>query len=119
MALHNVCQLIATVEFNESNGDEYRKKLFEGIDIFLQCRNLSSFKEKLSSNCSPIQTISCSDNKKAIELSEILFQKGFDLRPIRFPSVPKGKERLRICLHACNLKSEIEMLFESLEKYYL
>lgn len=35
---------------------------------------------------------------------------GFDVKPIRSPTVPKGKERLRICLHSFNTREEIQGL---------
>ena len=33
--------------------------------------------------------------------------KGFDVKPILSPTVPKGKERLRLCLHNYNSREEI------------
>mgnify|MGYP000255664636 CR=1 FL=1 len=35
--------------------------------------------------------------------AEMLYQ----LKPILSPTVPKGKERLRFCLHSYNIKEEI------------
>ncbi|TDL25764.1 PLP-dependent transferase [Rickenella mellea] len=43
-------------------------------------------------------------------LSEHLRDKGFNARPISWPTVPKGKDRIRICLHAGNTKDEVESL---------
>lgn len=31
-------------------------------------------------------------------------------RPITWPTVPKGKDRVRVCLHAGNTEQEVEML---------
>ncbi len=36
--------------------------------------------------------------------------KGIDVRPVLSPTVPKGSERIRICLHSFNIKSEIDAL---------
>ena len=31
-------------------------------------------------------------------------------RPITWPTVPKGKDRVRVCLHAANSKADVERL---------
>lgn len=43
-----------------------------------------------------------------------LAESGYDVKAILSPTVPKGKERLRICLHAYNSLEEIEGLFNRL-----
>ena len=35
-------------------------------------------------------------------------------RPITWPTVPKGKDRVRVCLHAGNSWSEIDRLIEAI-----
>ena len=35
---------------------------------------------------------------------------GLNVRPITWPTVPKGKERVRICLHAKNSFEEVDLL---------
>jgi 8-amino-7-oxononanoate synthase len=40
---------------------------------------------------------------------------GLDIRPIVSPTVPKGKERLRICLHEFNTETEILKIFDVLK----
>ena len=35
-------------------------------------------------------------------------------RPITWPTVPKGKDRVRVCLHAGNSWSEIDGLIEAI-----
>jgi 8-amino-7-oxononanoate synthase len=39
------------------------------------------------------------DNTRAAELSEMMWNKGFDVRAIRPPTVPPGTARLRICVN--------------------
>jgi len=64
---------------------------------------------------SPIQWILASGNKKAIALSEFLRSEGFEVRPILSPTVPAGKERLRVCIHAFNSREEISKLVKVVE----
>ncbi|RAK02115.1 8-amino-7-oxononanoate synthase [Larkinella arboricola] len=45
-----------------------------------------------------------------------LQQAGFDIRPILSPTVPAGRERLRICLHAFNSENEIDRLVQTLQE---
>ena len=59
---------------------------------------------------SPIQGIVMGDNFKTKLLATHLFGKGFFVRPILSPTVPAGKERIRICLHSFNTANEIDNL---------
>lgn len=52
------------------------------------------------------------DNKKSVDLSNKLIEKGFYILPIRYPTVKKGSERIRISLNSKITKSEIDKLFE-------
>jgi 8-amino-7-oxononanoate synthase len=45
-----------------------------------------------------------------------LQQQGFDIRPIVYPTVSEGTERLRICLHTFNTTGEIKQLATALEQ---
>lgn len=69
----------------------------------------------LSSN-SPIQCLLIDGNTKAKHLASILQEKGYDVRAILHPTVPSGKERLRICLHSFNTDSEIKSLTQVLKE---
>lgn len=64
-----------------------------------------------------IQCISVSGNNSARTLAELIQKDGFDVRAILSPTVPKGKERIRICLHTFNTQQEIEQLFVSLQTH--
>lgn len=44
---------------------------------------------------------------------------GFVVRPIVAPTVPVGKERVRVCLHAGNTTEEIDALVERIGKWPL
>lgn len=59
---------------------------------------------------SPIQCLVVSGNDEVKKLAKVMQGKGFDVRPILNPTVPKGKERLRICIHAFNTEKEVKTL---------
>lgn len=63
---------------------------------------------------SPIQAIIVPGNAKVKKIAKELQEQNFDIRPILYPTVPKGKERLRIVLHAFNTKDELETLLKFL-----
>jgi 8-amino-7-oxononanoate synthase len=43
-------------------------------------------------------------------MAAALQDEGLDVRPILYPTVPRGGERLRIVLHAFNTVAEVEKL---------
>jgi 8-amino-7-oxononanoate synthase len=65
---------------------------------------------------SAIQCIIISGNENCRMVANKLQNKGLDIRPIVSPTVPKGKERLRICLHSFNTEKEILQIFEVLKE---
>lgn len=87
-----------------------RKQLEQLIDIF---QHTTIRYEKLSSS-TPIQGIVVPGNKAVKELAASLQQEGFDVRPILYPTVPDGKERLRIVMHAYNTVEELRRLLNLL-----
>lgn len=69
---------------------------------------------KLLKSHSAIQIIVIPGNDKAREAAQLLQKNGFDIRAILSPSVAKGSERLRICLHNHNSFEQIKNLCELL-----
>lgn len=50
-------------------------------------------------------------------LSAYLLAHGMNARPITWPTVPKGKDRVRVCLHAGNTKQEVDRLVWSVVRW--
>lgn len=48
------------------------------------------------------------------ELANACQSRGLTVRPIMPPTVPEGKERVRICLHAGNTMTDINRLVETI-----
>jgi 8-amino-7-oxononanoate synthase len=58
----------------------------------------------------PIQGVVVPGNPEVKALAERLQEAGLDVRPILYPTVPKGLERLRIVLHSFNTEWEVDRL---------
>ncbi len=63
----------------------------------------------------PIQVVIVPGNAAVRALAGRLQEAGLDVRPILYPTVQRGKERLRIVLHAFNTEEEVDRLVEALK----
>src|ERR1017187_4025678 len=95
----------AAVDFVMSEeGHQRRDKLW---------RNVSELKNGLSAlgvqneSRSPIIPIIIGDEGAAVERSRQLYEQGIFVPAIRFPTVPKGKARLRVTVTACHESQDI------------
>jgi 8-amino-7-oxononanoate synthase len=76
-------------------------------------RNVSELKNGLSAlgiqneSRSPIIPIIIGDEDAAVETSRQLYQRGIFVPAIRFPTVPKGKARLRVTVSAAHTQQDI------------
>jgi len=87
---------------NENLIEELAKK----IKLFKsQFSNLNS--QLLILSNSSIQCVLFSGNELVKSVSKGLVNAGFDVRPVMSPTVKKGEERIRICLHVFNSDEEI------------
>ena len=73
-------------------------------------------KRQLIPSRSAIQSILVPGNNEVKILANRLRESGLDVLPILHPTVPKGKERLRICLHSFNTIKELGLLTQQLNK---
>lgn len=83
-------------------------------DLIGHIQSASSGLQLLKSE-TPIQGIIIPGNEKVRQVAEQLQTTGLDVRPILYPTVPKGQERLRIVLHAFNSFEEVDLLLNSLK----
>jgi 8-amino-7-oxononanoate synthase len=90
--------------------DKEREHLNNLITIF----NKSVLKYPVLKSVSPIQVVIVPGNDEVKQLAVYLQKNNFDVRPILYPTVPKGKERLRIVFHAFNTIGEVEELISLL-----
>ena len=73
--------------------------------------------EVISGN-GPIKSVIVPGNDAVKALANTCQNAGYDLRPILAPTVPKGRERLRICLHAYNTWEEVEGLLAVIKDHF-
>lgn len=73
-------------------------------------------KEHFLPSNSPIQSLIVEGNEKAKALAGELQREGYNVKAILSPTVPAGKERLRICLHTFNTVEQLTGLTEILKK---
>jgi len=89
-----------------------RSQLKEVVEYFIQKRKKHSG-DWLASK-THIQSLIIPGNTHVIETADKLREAGINALPIRRPSIPEGKERIRFCLHSYNTKEEIDQLFSIL-----
>lgn len=87
---------------------ELKKQLCNNIEIFN--KEIKETNVRYQKSTSPIQAVIIPGNKAVRTISGKLLYNKFDVRPILSPTVPAGKERLRICLHSFNNEKEIKKL---------
>lgn len=81
-------------------------------------KKVFSFSDWASSNpLSPVQYISISGNEAAKELAKNLQSVDFQIKPMLSPTVPKGKERIRVSLHSFNSEEEIDQLIDVVKDF--
>ncbi|CAJ0918774.1 964_t:CDS:2, partial [Entrophospora sp. SA101] len=55
-------------------------------------------------------------NENVVFLSRLLQKSGYNVKAVRSPTVPIGKERIRICIHADNTEDQIKSLVKIIEE---
>lgn len=74
----------------------------------------STIKQNRLAGQTPIQGVIVPGNSAVKEIAERLQKNRLDVRPVLYPSVPKGGERLRIILHAFNTHTDLQLLIKIL-----
>jgi 8-amino-7-oxononanoate synthase len=83
----------------------------EGLVTFFQ-QAVLKFKKLVSKT--PIQGVIIPGNDLVKQVALQLQKANLDVRPILYPTIPAGKERLRIVLHSFNTKEQVQLLIENL-----
>ncbi|MFK8268178.1 aminotransferase class I/II-fold pyridoxal phosphate-dependent enzyme [Capnocytophaga cynodegmi] len=128
MSPHSVATIIAS--YRELKITDNIKKLHQNISFFRDILKKSDKEDVLNTDIddkevkyekklknysfieseSSIQAVILSGNDFVKQTAQKFQEKGFGVIPILSPTVPKGQERLRICLHSFNSEKEIKEL---------
>ncbi len=94
---------------------ELREKLHHSIQYFNQAKKTlcDAYWEE---SYSPIQSLLLSNNDLVKLVADTCKNAGINVSAIKSPTVAKGSERIRICLHSFNTDEEIDLLIKEIEK---
>lgn len=110
---HALLTLSCAFKYLQSH-PELIERLNENIECFAEAMAVGP--RTFASTGTAIQRVLIPGNERVNQVAAILRGKGFDIRPIRRPTVPVGSERIRICLHAFNREEDIRTLAGEINK---
>ena len=110
--LQHVIDLMAIMKFMKKSHDQ-RDLLKQHIDFFVAHQ---SSKHWLKSQTA-IQSFIIPGNERVREKAKFLQDKGFLVKPIVYPTVRKGTERIRITLHSFQTKEDMLSLIRLIEEH--
>lgn len=115
---HTIATIFSAYTFlGISGGLEQQKALKENIVYFNSKLEKLGLQSIFISSESAIQSCVISGNDQVKSIAKRLSDDGFDVKAILSPTVPKGKERLRFCLHSFNTKEEIGFVLQLLKNH--
>ncbi len=97
-----------------ADSDEHVKKLWHNTGYF-QSRMIDTGFE-LGATRTPITPVMLYDAKLSSTFSSRLFEEGLFAQSIGFPTVPKGKERIRVMISAAHSESDLDFALERFRK---
>lgn len=105
----SICMAAAEAIGLACNDPSFRKKLWENIKLL---------KDKLGLQMqSPILPVLIGDERLCVEVAEKLRELGFMIPAVRYPTVARGKARLRISLSAAHTEEDITRLSQALQRF--
>jgi len=96
------------------NNQRLINELQQRVELFTKL--MEDVQWKLIPSRSPIQCVVIPGNTAVRNVAEQLQANGFDAKPIMSPTVAKGGERIRICLHVFNSETDINNLVNCIKQ---
>ena len=96
---------------------EQREKLRQNIEMFRNEMNALNLGAYFIPSHSPIQSFLLPDKAKADEIRKRLDEEKMGAKIIFSPTVPKGQERIRICIHSFNTSDQIRTILQLLSTF--
>jgi len=109
----DIAACIAAVDILAESG-ELVEKLWANTKYFKDKMKALGF--NLGQSATPITPVMIGDTHKARTLSQKLFEHGVFTMAIGFPTVPKGKERLRVMISATHSTEDLNFAVKAFEK---
>jgi 8-amino-7-oxononanoate synthase len=114
---HSLATIIAA--YAELPKTENIETLHQNIEHFKSEIRKLGIQHHFINSHSPIQCCIISGNERVNSVAKSLQEHGFEVKPIRSPSVPIGRERLRFCLHSYNSPEEISEVLQLLATFVI
>lgn len=112
---HSLATIYAA--YQELETSDSPKKLQQNIIVFKKLQQELDLEKYFIESDSAIQSCVFSGITRVKEISALLAEKGFWVKAILAPTVPKDKERLRFCLHSFTAKEEMEEALSLLKQF--
>jgi 8-amino-7-oxononanoate synthase len=112
MPLHSLAAISVAYDYFPTLTD--RREKLKKLEHLLRDNFKSTADIQLLPSDSPIQSVMIKGNSEVKYISALLQKEGFDARAILSPTVAKGQERIRICLHSHNTEAEVRALAASI-----
>ena len=112
-ALQHILQAYQFLESSE--GIAAREQLWQNIRVFMAEQKKLGLDQYFLNGIAAIHPCIIGGNVRTKELASVLQNHGFDVRAILSPTVPRGRECLRFCLHSYNSPEEIRAVLTILD----
>ena len=109
----DVGAVLAAVKVLEEN-DELVKRLWDNADYFKRAMKDLGF--DVGHSQTPITPVMLYDAKVSTEFSKKLFEAGVFAQSIGYPTVPKGKARIRVMISASHSKEDLNFALEQFKR---
>jgi 8-amino-7-oxononanoate synthase len=111
LPMHSITSIECSFDYLSANQSLQTSLKYVIANFLNSAGKLQSTKSK-----SAIQTMIIPGNSQVRDAAIYLQSLGLDVRPILSPTVQKGSERLRICLHTFNTDEDVKALTSALQK---